>query len=232
VIVYIFGLIGCSDDGGSRGVPNESRGTSQGPEISSVTANPSTVKVNETSQLMCMASHPEGYPLEYIWVPTRGAISGSGSRVNWIAPDSAGPSTVICKVIDSSGKQDTSDVEIEVTEHEEDGNVLLDTTVSLSENSTCRYWDEDNGWVTGQSCYNKRFSAETGKVVTLSATGPSNMYIDLIVQNNSTDQLVATATHSGSVNLIFTPPQTGSYRLLIFDKKRIGGVVHIIVTEE
>lgn len=112
VILMVAGLsltvIGCGDDNGH---------SPKGPEIVSLTANPASVEVNQTATLTCTATHPEGFPLEYIWETTGGSVSGSGgSSVTWIAPGSAGQYIVICKVIDSNGKQDTANVTIQVTD--------------------------------------------------------------------------------------------------------------------
>jgi hypothetical protein len=104
LLVSALGFTGCDND-------NDDTGTIT---ITSLTANPDTIYVNESSQLTCMASHSKGYPLEYIWVATAGSISGSGHIVTWNAPDSKGEYPVICKVIDSTGKQVTADVTIEV----------------------------------------------------------------------------------------------------------------------
>ena len=102
--MLMFGFTGCEN-------PFEDP---QGPEILSLTTNPSTVNVNQTAILTCVANHPEGYPLNYIWVAPAGAISGSGASVTWYAPGSAGEYTVICQVVDSHGKQATQDVRIHV----------------------------------------------------------------------------------------------------------------------
>jgi hypothetical protein len=107
LIGSVLGFTGCNNDD-----DDDDNGTIT---ITSLTADPGKVNVNGTSQLTCMATHSKGYPLEYVWVTTAGSISGSGHIVTWNAPDSLGNYTVVCKVIDSTGKQVTADVVIEVT---------------------------------------------------------------------------------------------------------------------
>jgi hypothetical protein len=104
LLVSVLGFTGCNNDDDDDGIIT----------ITSVTADPSKIVVNGTSQLTCMATHSKSYPLEYIWVPTAGFISGSGHIVTWNAPGSRGEYIVVCKVIDNTGKQATADVKIEV----------------------------------------------------------------------------------------------------------------------
>ncbi len=144
VILLTVGLsvivLGCDNDKSSK---------PKAPEISSLTANPNAVEVNGTVTLTCTANHPEGFPLEYIWETTAGSISGSGSSITWIAPGSSGQYTVICKVVDSNGKQDTRSLSIDVTAAR---SLVDDMTVrlswSMSGDMDIRMWEPDGSYTT------------------------------------------------------------------------------------
>jgi len=86
------------------------------PAISSLTADPDSVEVDSTSNLVCIATDPDGDNLIYTWETTAGTINGSGSNVTWVAPDSAGTFVVSCKVDDDNGGQANENVDIVVTE--------------------------------------------------------------------------------------------------------------------
>ncbi len=104
-VILVMSVGSCNDDNGD-----------ERPRISSLTASPNVIKVNETCTLTCAATHPEGDVLTYIWQTTSGSISGAGSVVTWTAPNSVGRYTVVCKVVDSDGDEDIATVEIEVIE--------------------------------------------------------------------------------------------------------------------
>lgn len=88
--------------------------TNNPPEISSLTANPSSVEIGGTSTLICVASDPDGDNLTYIWETSGGSISGTGSSVTWTAPNAEGSYSVSCTVDDGNGGQDFESVNIEV----------------------------------------------------------------------------------------------------------------------
>jgi len=72
------------------------------PEISDLTANPSSVDINQTTTITCIASDPDGDPLTYYWTKNGGSFEGgtSGSTVTWRAPSTPGNYTVTCEVSD------------------------------------------------------------------------------------------------------------------------------------
>jgi len=93
-------------------------GTNNPPVISSLTANPPSVDVNQTTTITCTASDEDvGDILTYAWVKTGGMFEGStlGSSVNWTAPSTAGTYTVTCEVIDGNGGEATNSVDISVS---------------------------------------------------------------------------------------------------------------------
>ena len=83
------------------------------PVISQVTANPSSLKREETSSISCNATDPDNDNLTYAWEATGGTVSGSGKTVTWKAPAEDGTYTVKVKVDD--GKGGTADGSVVIT---------------------------------------------------------------------------------------------------------------------
>ncbi len=75
------------------------------PKIESVSASPSTLKVNETTSLSCVAKDEDGDKLTYNWSSEKGTFPNgvSGSSVSWKAPEKDGKYEV--EVIVSDGKK-------------------------------------------------------------------------------------------------------------------------------
>ena len=89
------------------------------PEISNLTANPSSIDVNQTSTITCSASDPDDDSLAYTWTKTGGTISGSGSTITWTAPSAAGTYAITCTVSDGNGGEDSESVNIIVKLNDE-----------------------------------------------------------------------------------------------------------------
>jgi len=73
------------------------------PIISSLTANPSSININEATAITCIASDEDaGDTLTYSWTKTDGTFEGdiSGSIITWRAPFTKGNYTVSCEVND------------------------------------------------------------------------------------------------------------------------------------
>lgn len=79
--------------------------TNSVPEIHSVSASPTTIKVNEMTSLSCVATDADGDDLSYAWSADEGSfIQGTqGPSVTWKSPSSVGDYEVI--VIVSDGKK-------------------------------------------------------------------------------------------------------------------------------
>ena len=91
------------------------------PIISNLTANPSSVNINQTTTITCTASDPDGDPLTYDWTVNAGSFEGdtSGPSVIWRAPSTADIYIVVgCEVSDGNGGEDTETLNIVVTEPE------------------------------------------------------------------------------------------------------------------
>jgi len=85
------------------------------PVIDSLAAELQRVKKGMTSVIECIASDPDGDDLSYIWSFNGGRISGGGSAVSWVAPDSFGTYTITVTVVDGMGGQAIQSLEIVVT---------------------------------------------------------------------------------------------------------------------
>jgi len=85
------------------------------PVISSLTANPSGININQTTTITCTASDQDGDTLTYTWAKTGGTFEGStsGSSVTWRAPSTEGNYTVECEVSDGEAS-DSKSVNISV----------------------------------------------------------------------------------------------------------------------
>ena len=88
--------------------------TNTSPQISSLTANPKSVNINENSLLICIANDSDGDNLTYVWEASSGSISGSGNSVTWLAPSSEGNFSISCKVLDGNGGEDSESLNITV----------------------------------------------------------------------------------------------------------------------
>ena len=86
----------------------------EAPVISSLTAEPSSVEIGGTSILTCVAIDDDGDELTYTWEESSGSISGTGSSVTWLAPNTEGTYSVSCTVDDGNGGQDIESVNISV----------------------------------------------------------------------------------------------------------------------
>jgi len=102
-------VLGCSED------PAESdKNSNSDPTINSIIPSPQNITTTEVVSLTCLAEDPDGDVLNFIWSNNFGYISGSGSNVDWQAPDSAGSYSIICTVTDTKGGIATDSVSIQV----------------------------------------------------------------------------------------------------------------------
>jgi len=86
------------------------------PIITSVTANPSQIKIQDTTILKVEAEDPDGDILAYRWESPSGGrfVSYTGEEVQWIAPTSSGRFKIEVQVTDENGGKANGDVEVEV----------------------------------------------------------------------------------------------------------------------
>jgi hypothetical protein len=79
---------------------NKDEDENAAPIITSVTVNPAIVNAGATTTVTVAASDPDGDALTYTYLPTGGAISGSGASVTWTAPSQGGAYSVSVTVSD------------------------------------------------------------------------------------------------------------------------------------
>gem|GEM_PF-1837696 len=157
------------------------------PIISSLTANPSSINISETTTITCTASDEDisdFNTLTYTWTKTDGTFEGSttGATVTWRAPSTQGNYTVSCEV--SDGKEnDSESVNISVG----DVNYAPDITSTAITSAT-----------KGQPySYNVDAIDSDGDTLTYSlTTKPSGMTI-----NSLTGLITWTPTTSGNYNV-------------------------------
>jgi hypothetical protein len=77
------------------------------PTIRSLTADKNWTTPSGSIQLTCDASDREADELTYQWIPSGGAISGTGATVTWTAPDETGAYNIVVVIRDGFGGEAT-----------------------------------------------------------------------------------------------------------------------------
>jgi hypothetical protein len=153
------------------------------PIISSLTVDPHSININETTTITCTASDEDvGDILTYTWNKSGGTFEGStsGSSITWRAPSTEGNYTVSCEVSDGEGS-DSEQVIISVGDVNH-APVITSTAV------TSAIKDE---------LYSYDVNATDADTLTYSlTTKPSGMGI-----NSSTGLITWTPTTSGDYNV-------------------------------
>lgn len=84
------------------------------PTITSLVADADWIKPSGSIQVTCTALDLDGDDLSYEWSATGGVISGTGSIVNWNAPQAVGIYHITVLVKDGHGSSDTDSLTISV----------------------------------------------------------------------------------------------------------------------
>jgi hypothetical protein len=84
------------------------------PIIASLTASAEWTTRSGSIQVTCTASDPDGDELSYNWTATAGNISGTGTLVNWIAPQAVGRYNITVGVGDGHGSSATKTLLVSV----------------------------------------------------------------------------------------------------------------------
>jgi len=84
------------------------------PTITSLVADAAWTLPSGSIQVTCTASDPDGDELSYAWTTTGGSISGTGTVVNWTAPEEVGAYNITVAVIDGHSDEDTRSVILSV----------------------------------------------------------------------------------------------------------------------
>ncbi|MHB8086004.1 MAG: Ig-like domain-containing protein [Dehalococcoidia bacterium] len=95
-------------DDGKGGTAQETQtiavSTNHPPVISSLKADPSSLQFSSGATLTCIASDPDGDPLQYKWEAKDGALSGNGNVVSWVSPSTkAADYSIFVTVSDGKG---------------------------------------------------------------------------------------------------------------------------------
>lgn len=120
-VLFVEDVNGLKGDVNSKQVivlePGQSN-INHAPEISSLTADPSSIDINQSTTITCTASDVDGDPLTYTWIKDYGTFEGStsGSTVTWEAPSTKGNYTITCEASDGQAS-DSDQVVISVTDN-------------------------------------------------------------------------------------------------------------------
>jgi hypothetical protein len=180
---------------------------SSAPEITSLTALPITVVVDNTAILACEATDPAGKTLTYTWSANNGALSSStGKNVSWTAPSSAGTST-ITMVVSNGILSTTATLNINVIAADaprisdlsaaprsgSSGGIFTITCTATDPNSQplTYAWSKDGGSLSSTSSNPVYWTAPT-------VTEDTTYKITVVVSNG-------TATSTGDVEIVVSP---------------------------
>jgi hypothetical protein len=90
--------------------------TNHPPVISSLKADPSSLQFSSSATLTCIASDPDGDPLQYKWEAKDGALSGTGNAVSWVSPAAkAADYSIFVTVSDGKGAETRQELVIPVS---------------------------------------------------------------------------------------------------------------------
>lgn len=84
------------------------------PTINLLKADPRKVNVGGMTEIECIASDAENDEITYEWFAAEGFINGSGSKINWTAPNAEGNYYIVCKVSDPDGESSSDSIAIAV----------------------------------------------------------------------------------------------------------------------
>ena len=89
--------------------------TNHPPVISSLKADPASLQFSSSTTLTCIASDPDGDPLQYKWEAKDGTLSGTGNMVSWVSPPSkAADYSIFVTVSDGKGAETKQELVIPV----------------------------------------------------------------------------------------------------------------------
>ncbi len=86
------------------------------PRIKAFTAKETQLIFGQKITIYCTAEDRDNNTLGYAWEATGGSISGSGSQIDWTAPNFEGIFIIKCIVDDGNGGKNTSTIRFEVFE--------------------------------------------------------------------------------------------------------------------
>jgi len=114
------------------------------PTIIIITADSSSIDINQSNTITCIATDQDGDTLTYIWTKNGGTITGTGSTITWTAPATTGNYTITCTV--SDGKSiDIQIISITVTEPQLENHspVIISTAITSATVGEAYTYDVD-----------------------------------------------------------------------------------------
>jgi hypothetical protein len=180
------------------------------PAITSLEAEPERVLPSASCQIVCNATDRDGDELSYNWSASGGNISGTGTAVNWTAPDSAGSYNVTVTVTDGRGGEVIKQVTIEVRANKTPTitSLIADadwTTPSGSLQVTCNATDPDGDELSYEWSTTGGDISGTGAVVSWTAPEEVGIYHITVVAK---DGHGSSATNSLLISVASEQPPT------------------------
>jgi len=137
--------IGSTIDYGLGAPPNKP------PEIFELSADPSSVNTNETTQITCYAYDPDGDLVKYWWTSTGGKFEGNnntvGPSIYWEAPSTEGNYIITCVAYDGKGGEAEDNVTIPVSGENNEGEEEIQNVLEKFNNAM-----NNENWVTAKQC--------------------------------------------------------------------------------
>jgi hypothetical protein len=114
------------------------------PAIVSLTADPKNVMPGGNTLINCVANDPDGDIIRYSWNASDGSVTGSGSKVTWVAPSKSGDFAITCVVSDGNGGEAKQSVTVSVSPSGSNITINLirqesGTVASTGDKDTSRY---------------------------------------------------------------------------------------------
>ena len=159
------------------------------PVVSSVTVVPETIDANAIATVTVVATDLDGDPLTYAYSVNGGAITGTGSVVQWTAPPNAGAYGLTVTVTDGQGGSAVGNGALTVvqppTQIVGTASFPAGTSGDLSNSKVSIYTSYDN-WLNNQPL---KYGAVTGSGSSVSFTlpevNPGNYYLDIWKDNDN-----------------------------------------------
>lgn len=105
VLFVVLAMAACSSTAASN---------PDGPTISSVVAEHTTLYPVGNTNVTCNAVSKDGSTLHYRWISNDGTITGSGATINWEAPKTYGDFNIMVVVDDGKGHSNSGTATVTV----------------------------------------------------------------------------------------------------------------------
>jgi hypothetical protein len=135
------------------------------PVINGFEALPRKIDLGGESQIKCNATDGDNDDLFYEWYSSAGSFSGSGSIINWTAPNQAGNYFVHCKVTDEKDGEVIDSISISVRDLsiEQMGNLI--TYYSFNQHANDESGNNLNGTISGAVFTRDRFGFDNSALL-------------------------------------------------------------------